>query len=494
MLNTRKRSWKTLDGAVVETRPCPTNSTGRIQAKGVGESSQQPQGVLESRLPLSPEELSDTGGFAERTEANLPDNDIGVSFDAQFDQGGQLDQQHNGHFEPFGAGFEPPPSFIYPSNPCPTQTLTDTDPLSLRDSESPVLDFSQVQYDQIFQPDTASSFNMPYTTALDYNWLFNNSEDVLAQGFGVTSSHQYATGFNPRVGRAQAPSAPQSAFAITTPKSMDSFDHTEQPPNPPVSDMEPSRPPELEARLGTPQSRTSLGSTYSTRASYRPSPKQRASRDIEVETRSPPRLSQEMEMPLSSIEKPDVPTIDEGTRQKLLHVIETANPHVPGMHFPIREHSLLSAQSLASYLELYFTHFNTAYPLIHVATFEPREVEPLLLLSVLLLGATYSDKDSHQLAVCIHDVIRPSIFAHAGFSPKPELWTLQAILLVECFGKSRAGQLQHDMSHLFHGLLINLIRRSDCQSVQPVGPPPSDTRDNLEDAWTRWAQAEQKKR
>lgn len=96
----------------------------------------------------------------------------------------------------------------------------------------------------------------------------------------------------------------------------------------------------------------------------------------------------------------------------------------------------------------------------------------------------------HQ--VCIHDVLRPQIFQSAGFSAKPDLWVLQTILLVECFGKSRAGQKQHDMSHLFHGLLINLIRRSDCQSIRT--PTLEDATDDLEDDWQTWVDAEQKKR
>jgi hypothetical protein len=92
----------------------------------------------------------------------------------------------------------------------------------------------------------------------------------------------------------------------------------------------------------------------------------------------------------------------------------------------------------------------------------------------------------------VHDVLRPQIFANAGFSAKPDLWVLQTILLVECFGKSRAGQKQHDMSHLFHGLLINLIRRSDCQSIIP--PTAQDATHDLEDDWRTWVDAEQKKR
>lgn len=69
---------------------------------------------------------------------------------------------------------------------------------------------------------------------------------------------------------------------------------------------------------------------------------------------------------------------------------------------------------------------------------------------------------------------------------------LQTILLVECFGKSRAGQKQHDMSHLFHGLLINLIRRSDCQTAKPE--TSAEVNGDLEDEWKAWAEAEQKKR
>lgn len=174
----------------------------------------------------------------------------------------------------------------------------------------------------------------------------------------------------------------------------------------------------------------------------------------------------------------------------------------------MRDHPLLTLSCLQTYCDLFFTRFNTAYPLIHMSTFDPSEVDTLLLMSVLLLGATYGEKDAHQLAVCyslpfkdavanlkqvcIHDVLRPQIFANAGFSAKPSLWVLQTILLVECFGKSRAGQKQHEMSHLFHGLLINLIRRSECQNIRP--PTLEDATDDLEDDWRTWCEAEQMKR
>jgi len=34
---------------------------------------------------------------------------------------------------------------------------------------------------------------------------------------------------------------------------------------------------------------------------------------------------------------------------------------------------------------------------------------------------------------------------------------LQTVLLIEVFGKNRASIKQHDMAHLFHGLLINVL-------------------------------------
>lgn len=205
-------------------------------------------------------------------------------------------------------------------------------------------------------------------------------------------------------------------------------------------------------------------------------------------------LGIDFERPMSSMNRSaSLPIIDEVARAQVLDVIEAAKPVTPDGLYISRNHPLLSLSSLQTYCDLYFTRFNTAYPLIHQPTFDASRVETVLLVSVLLLGATYCEKDAHQMAVCIHDVLRPQIFAHAGFNAKPDLWVLQTILLVECFGKSRAGQKQHDMAHLFHGLLINLIRRSDCQTIRTSITDDRSSGD-LDNDWRKWAEAEQKKR
>lgn len=187
-----------------------------------------------------------------------------------------------------------------------------------------------------------------------------------------------------------------------------------------------------------------------------------------------------------------LPIIDESAREVVLSFIDQAHPKSPEGVEITRDHPLLSAEVLQQWSDLFFSRFNVSYPLLHQATFDPASTPPLLLTSILILGATYSNKNDHLFSICIHNIMRTHIVGSEAFTTRPTLWILQTLLLVECFGKSRAGQLQHDMSHLFHGLLINLIRRSDCQSAKcqtfKDGEVDQDTR------WRAEIEAEQKRR
>jgi Fungal specific transcription factor domain len=148
------------------------------------------------------------------------------------------------------------------------------------------------------------------------------------------------------------------------------------------------------------------------------------------------------------------PLINETARESVLTLIDRGRPQLPGGLRITRDHPLLSLLVLQDYCNLYFTRFNNTYPLLHQATFDPALVDPLLLTSILLLGATYSDRVSHLVAMCVHDTMRVQVLGSPDFTSRPPLWILQTILLLECFGKFRAGQLQYDMSDLFHNVLI----------------------------------------
>ncbi|QSS62535.1 C2H2 finger domain transcription factor [Histoplasma capsulatum] len=153
---------------------------------------------------------------------------------------------------------------------------------------------------------------------------------------------------------------------------------------------------------------------------------------------------------------------------------------------------LLSINALQTYCDLFFTKFNVSYPLIHQPTFDPDRIDTLLLAAMVSMGASYSTMEAHQLAVGMHDSLRNQLFSHQSFSPQPDLWVLQAMMLIDCFGKQRAGLKQREMSQLFHCVLIKLIRRSNCQLIRTS--PVAERPDNLESAWRQAMDLEQRKR
>ncbi|OCL10660.1 hypothetical protein AOQ84DRAFT_337115 [Glonium stellatum] len=489
ILNTRKRMWKDADGNIVTKRP---NLTTEQQQRAHTEESSSftHSSNTQNGAPISPP-ISNSNSFG---RSRTDDQDVAFS-------GGDLwTFNHLNTIPPL------PPSEIY--QPQAEEHFWSSNitpqPLVQGQTEDP-------PYDDVFNPDTASSFNMPYTTMSNYEWLFNvelpvngHAANLVTESFTqcqmpIDISNQHPLSEYPG-GISSEPTSAGSEFSTIRDRNSMSTNYSE-----------PSHPNNLNDRVVSPpftelssQINGCMGFDNRSMSHSHNSTESRVasdagkSGDFTSPQITPPQkfvtvLPADMERPMSMLHRSsNLPVIDEFARNQILNLVDSARPETPDGSYITRDHPLLSLSSLQTYCDLYFTRFNTAYPLLHQATFDASHVDTLLLISVLLVGATYCEKDAHQLAVCIHDVLRPQIFANSAFTARPELWVLQTILLVECFGKSRAGRKQHDMSHLFHGLLINLIRRSDCQSIRP--PAVEDGTDDLEDDWKTWAEAEQKKR
>ncbi|KAH8429165.1 C2H2 finger domain transcription factor [Aspergillus melleus] len=190
---------------------------------------------------------------------------------------------------------------------------------------------------------------------------------------------------------------------------------------------------------------------------------------------------------------PHLPRLTEEVRQGILSLV-THDPVVLA-----QVDTLLSLASLQNYSDLFFTRFNTVYPLVHQPTFDPTTLQPVFMASILCMGATYSTREAHQLAVSLHGNLRTQLFCNEAFSPSPDLWVLQTMLLIDCFGKMRAGPKQRETAQLFHCVLIKLIRRSGCCTVRANSPDLSasgieqETGD-LNETWRKAMEAEQRKR
>ncbi|KAG0152974.1 hypothetical protein PDIDSM_1933 [Penicillium digitatum] len=114
------------------------------------------------------------------------------------------------------------------------------------------------------------------------------------------------------------------------------------------------------------------------------------------------------------------------------------------------------------------------------------------LASILFMGATYSTREAHQLAVEVHDVLRSQLLCHSDFSPQADLGVLQTMLLIDCFGKMRAGPKQRERAQLFHCVLIKMIRRSNCCGIRDLSGVNQSG--DLDQMWRRAMEEEQRKR
>ncbi|OWB58007.1 binding protein [[Candida] boidinii] len=188
-----------------------------------------------------------------------------------------------------------------------------------------------------------------------------------------------------------------------------------------------------------------------------------------------------------------LPLVTEYTRTNLYEYIHKITSKENNEFSLNIDDEFFELSSLQEFLDLYFTKVNVTYPIIHCATFDTESSSSLLLTSMIILGASYSTKLAHKVAVEIHDVLRGALFSSEAFTSEPELWVLQSMLLIEVFGKFKAGSKQHEMSIIFHGVLINLLKKTGCLNVQV---PSYSSKDELdpESSWKNWIQLESMKR
>lgn len=85
---------------------------------------------------------------------------------------------------------------------------------------------------------------------------------------------------------------------------------------------------------------------------------------------------------------------------------------LPSVASEVLESSFFELQNLKSFYDDYFKSYNAHFPIIHQATFSVHDVEPLLLVAMLTLGATLSPDPAHFFsAQRIHDTLRWLIFS-----------------------------------------------------------------------------------
>ncbi|KAF4335201.1 C2H2 zinc finger [Fusarium beomiforme] len=153
--------------------------------------------------------------------------------------------------------------------------------------------------------------------------------------------------------------------------------------------------------------------------------------------------------------------LTETKRGEILSLVSDMRPVYPDGTLIDESTANLSLVQMQGYLDLFFSNFNSCYPMIHSPTIELLDAEPLFLLSLIVLGATYKEKEDHQLSVCLYDAMMPYIMSGLNVITVPDLSILQTFMILECYGMYRAGSYQRENAILMHTFLFNVSPPSD---------------------------------
>lgn len=182
---------------------------------------------------------------------------------------------------------------------------------------------------------------------------------------------------------------------------------------------------------------------------------------------------------------PDTPFM----KDNLLKGDQTSGTHV------------LSLGMLQLYLYQYWSQFDPQVPILHKPTFIPDETPNLLLIAMMVLGASSLDRSSlsHQVTNACADLanflawhLRWALFRDRGFSPPAELWVFQALLLLETYEKMYStSRNHHERAHLHHGTTLTLLKRGPFLAGKSTNNPAKSTKtdqgySDLSLWWQNW--------
>ncbi|KAL3443311.1 fungal-specific transcription factor domain-containing protein [Aspergillus insuetus] len=146
--------------------------------------------------------------------------------------------------------------------------------------------------------------------------------------------------------------------------------------------------------------------------------------------------------------------------------------------------------NLKMFYTLYLEHYHPHFPIVHQPTLSAISCEPLLLIAILDLGSTIVSDDSLFLVgQQVHNSLRQIIINSGMFEPPIPLWCLQALLLVQAYGKMISSRKNYEMAHIFHGAIITMMKRGSAYLAAST-PRAAQPTDSIQQTWFRWISEE----
>lgn len=155
-------------------------------------------------------------------------------------------------------------------------------------------------------------------------------------------------------------------------------------------------------------------------------------------------------------------------------------------------------QDLQTALKSYWQAYHPKYPILHKPSFNVNKEPPILLLSMIMTGASFLGADQRRtISDVIAGPLRWLIFSHEDFQPTSETYIIQALLLLECYEKTSTNRYLHERSYLHHGTTIQLLRRTPSLGGHPLRTKEglsARADESIEDIYKNWIDFETLKR
>ncbi|KAG7751554.1 hypothetical protein KL912_000687 [Ogataea haglerorum] len=155
------------------------------------------------------------------------------------------------------------------------------------------------------------------------------------------------------------------------------------------------------------------------------------------------------------------------------------------------------------YLKLYWQMYHPQYPILHRPSFSTFQVHPLLLLAMVMIGASFAKKcpipedvelgDPDGLADLIAYPLRWLIFSCDEAKPGCSSWVIQSLLMLETYEITKTSRRLHERACIYNGTKIQLLRRSPILGGDPLKGRSADP-SHSNSLWTTWIESESMKR
>lgn len=154
------------------------------------------------------------------------------------------------------------------------------------------------------------------------------------------------------------------------------------------------------------------------------------------------------------------------------------------------------------FLESYWACFHTQFPILHKPSFNTHTCPTILLLSMIMIGASYyTSHPSRRLITnprtfgdLIATPLRNIIFSSHEFQPPAPVWIIQSLLMLEHYERFTTNRVLHERAFVHHGTTIQLLRRSPGFGGNPLNNKTEYEKNQGLTIWEKWIEYEQLKR